>query len=694
MAKIKSGVTLSLKDLFSQGMSKAAGAASGFAGKTLGAIEKVDKTFSGTAAKLAAFGLTLSVGAAAKGVIEMDHRMTRLGLSANASAEQISKMKKAIFDVAQASDVKIDPTNILSGIEVIINKTNNLKYAEDNIRNIALAIQATGESGDLIGDIFSEFKNFEYTTEQISALMDDMVAQANQGAFSLGEFAKAAPQIFSTLNANKMGVMPENIKKINAALQIINAGVKNPQKAVAAFNSTMNELSDSEKQKNLRRLGIRVKDSAGNFRDFNDIMFEIAEKSKNTRNADYLNKIFSSSSMQAIRSYVSHGERMYENLTDLGDTTGLLQKQSAAMAGTLQSNIKNLQTAFNNFADSNLTKPLANLTELLNKLSEDPERLKKVFTGIAVGIGAIATVKGIAGISRLVGSLLQLKGGKINIAESLNMATAMPVYVTNWGGGPGIPGMGGNGQKAGAGSELYQQTQLAKGTPLTNAQNAVKNITPAQYGTAAAGAGVAAAFIKIPQMVNELDAIKQNEELTAKERGKAKGGAIGDASGSIVGAAAGGAAGVAAGAAVGAAVGSVVPVLGTAVGALVGAGIGALGMYLGGKAGRKIGEGIGESLATDESQAQQPSNRKYAWYDSPAERRYRQRYLRASDLPSQITQTGSSVTPQKVELGGQAVMDVNVNLSGISPTASVAIRDNSTNFRFNSGSAAQARMVP
>jgi hypothetical protein len=694
MAEIKSGVTLSLKDLFSQGMNKAAGAASGFAGKTLGAIEKVDKAVSGTTAKLAALGLTFSVGAAAKGVIEMDHRMTRLGLSVNASADRISKMKRAIFDVAQASDVKIDPTNILSGIEVVISKTSDLKYAEDNIRNIALAMQATGESGESMGALFSEFRKFEYSTEQISSLMDDMVAQANQGAFSLADFAKTAPQIFSVLEAKKIGAMPENIKSVNAALQIINAGAKNSTKTFAAFNSVFEEITDPSKQKDLRKL-VNVKDSNGKLKDFNDIMFEIAEKAKDPRNANILNRIFNSSSMLAINSYVSHGEKMKDTLLDLGDTTGLLQKQSAAMAGTMQSNIKNLQTAFNSFADSNLTKPLAGLTELLNKLSEDPERLKKVFTGIAVGIGAIAAVKGIAGISRLVGSLMQLKGGKVNISESLNMAAAMPVYVTNWGGGAGVPGIGAGGQFQQPPVSQVPAPQLSN-KPLTAAQNALKNITPQQYAGAAGGMALTAAFVKIPQMMSELDAIKQNEELTAKERGKAKGGAIGDASGSIVGAAAGGAAGIAAGAAVGAAVGSVVPILGTAVGALVGAGIGALGMYLGGKAGRKIGEGIGVSLASDDSETQSQTTEKSDWRDSPAQKRYQQRYRRVpvSDLPPQITQTSSSVKPQKVELGGQAVMDVNVNLSGVSPTASVSIRDNSTNFRFNPGSTAQARMVP
>ena len=747
MAKeIKAGVEISLRDLFSSGMSKAAGAASGFAQKTLGAIEKIDQAISGTAAKLAAFGLTLSVGAAAKGIIELDHRMTRLGLSVNASAEQVSKLKNAVFDAAQAPDVKIDPTNLLDGIETIISGTNDLKYAEDNIRNVALAIQATGESGDSIGAIFTEFQKFGYTSDQISSLMDDMVAQANEGAFSLGNFAKAAPQIFSVYQ--NIGTAPENIKKANAALQILNAGMKSPEKAVSAFNAAMGELADPEKQKKLSRLGVRVRDSGGNFRDFNDIMFDIVAKADELGSTDRFNSIFSASTMQAMRSYMAHGERMYESLTNLGDTAGLLQDQSAAMAKTLESNIKNLQTAFYKLADSGLTKPLAALTELLNKFSEDPERVKKTFEGIAIGIGAIAAVKGIAGITRLVGGLSQLKGGKVNITESLSMASAMPVYVTNWGSGSGIPGIGSAGQ--------VQQQVLNQGNPLTTAQT---NIKPAQVAGLGIAAGVAVASVKIPQMMNELAEIKQNEDLTDKERGKAKGGAIGDATGSIAGATGGAVAGtllaaLAGGAVAGTAIGTAVPGLGNLVGLLVGAGIGAAGFYFGGKAGRAIGEGIGESLADDGSgqpqkkqkagsywgggfemppreqaaQARTPEQNAFdtamqAWrsqgsqartpdgagqpqkkqsavsywggFEMPSMQQPDQIRIPESALPPQMAKTGTIIAPPaKAELEGNATLEVNVNISEERATARVNVKNNSAPLNIHpTGNARLARTL-
>jgi hypothetical protein len=183
-------------------------------------------------------------------------------------------------------------------------------------------------------------------------------------------------------------------------------------------------------------------------------------------------------------------------------------------------------------------------------------------------------------------------------------------------------------------------------------------------GGAAAG-GLTAAVVAIPQMMGELDAIKQDESLTNKQRGKATGGAVGDASGKIIGGAVGGAAGIAAGAAVGAAVGSVVPVLGTAVGALVGAGIGALGMWAGSKAGRAIGEGIGEAVAKE-------------------------------DIPKILQDEINTVPPipqggGNPVLEGNASMDINVSVGDDRTRTTVTMGKNNTPIQFNTGSAREAR---
>ncbi|MDR0387275.1 MAG: phage tail tape measure protein [Treponema sp.] len=659
MAKeITAGVLLNLKDQFSSKIKGAGISVQGFADKAVGVANKVNQAFSGLAGTLGGLGVSIGALAAINSTINLDNRMARLGLTANASAGQVNALKRQIFETAQMPDIKLDTDSIISGLEVVMTKVGDLQFVEGNVRNIALAIQASGESGDSMGAVFAEFAKFGYSVEEILPLMDDLIAQGDQGAFTFGEFAKNAPAVFSAYSA--IGTTPENIRKANAAMQILMAGTKSADIAVTALNSAMAELADPEKQKKLRMMGIAVRDSGGNFRDFNDIMFDIVAKAEEIGNADIFGSIFGTTSMSAVRAYMTQGERMFDGLTNLGDTAGLLQQKSATMANTLKSNLQNLQTAFLSFADKNLTGPLEKLTDFLNRLAENPEKIEAGIKGIAVALGILAGIKITAGIVSFIANLKGLQsGGGLNASALANAGggAGIPVHVTNLGGSGGAlpltPGLGGGaptlldqfgkpmmsgktpslldasgnpvsrtapppgntqqpspgnpGNRPGIGQTPTGQpvgTPLAAGGKAQQAfstgKTALTSVTPTQMALGGATAGIGTALVKIPEMIGELNAIDQDESLTSRERGEAKGGAVGDATGSIIGAAAGGAAGIAAGAAVGAAVGSVVPVLGTAVGALVGAGIGALGMWLGGKAGRAVGSAIGGAVSGDD----------------------------------------------------------------------------------------------
>ena len=667
MSEIKAGVLLSLKDKFSQGIKSAGSGVEDFASKAASAIQGVDKAFSGLGTAMGALGVSLSVGAATKEIIQLDNRLTRIGLTADASAEQVNQLKQKIFEAASDSSIKIDTTSINDALDVVMTKTGDLKYTEDNIRNIAIAIQATGEQGASIGSVFAEFQKFGYTADQITKLMDDMVKQGDQGAFTFGEFAKAGSAVISAYSP--IGTAPEDIKRANAAMQIIMMGTKNAEIAVTALGSAMSELSSPDKQAKLMAIGVRVRDESGKFRDFNDIMADLLKVSEKVGNTDFLGNIFGQTTMQAIRAYGNFYADMYPKLMDLGDTTGAMEHKSATMANTLAANIQQVQTAFVRFADAKLTAPLEKLTDLLNKLAEDPDAFNRIFTGIAVGIGSIAAVKGLSSVINIVSSIASLRkgGGNINIGSNLGGA-GMPVYVTNWGGKAGaspFPSSGAVGKQQPIGRT---PTGQAAGTPLNAgsqagtlakmggaASLALHSVTKTQMALGGAASGIGTALVAIPSAVSEVSAINADESLSKKEKTVKKGGAIGNAAGSVVGATVGGAAGVAAGAAAGAAIGSIVPGLGTIVGGLVGAGIGALGGWLGGKAGRAIGEGIGSAVAGDEEEQ----------VSETLENQIPANMIPAGQLPPEIANQYMTGEPQwqgmnmNAEISGQA--DVNLH---------------------------------
>lgn len=637
MADIRAGIWLHLKDKFSQGIKGAGAATQKFASTAMTAVNKVDKAFSGMTAKMGALGVSLSLGAATKDIVDIDARLTRMGLTADASAEQVNKLKQKIFEAAQDPNIKIDTSKIIEALESVMTKTGDLQYVEDNIKNIAVALQATGEAGESIGDVFSEFQKFGYDASSITALMDDMVKQGDQGEYTFGKFAATAKAVLSAYSP--IGNSVEDTKKLGAVMQILIAGTKNEMGAVTALSTVMAELSDPQKQEQLGLIGVAVRDNTGKFRDLADIMQDILGVAEKEGNIDFLGEVFGMSSMKAVRAFQLYGKN-YKKLTDdLGDTTGALEAKSARMAGTMKANLQNLQTTFLKFADTNLAKPLEKLNDLLSYLSENPERMEKVFNTIKWGLGGIVAIKGLSKVAGLVSSISNgingFKSGKAELSFGAGGTSGMPVYVTNMG-----------------------QGGFGTSSSTLNKKGGVK-LSGKQVAGASGAAAVGAALVAVPAMVNELKDIKETG-LQGKEKSKAQGGAIGGAVGTVAGAAGG----VAAGAAVGAMAGSIIPGLGTAIGALVGAGVGWLGAF----AGRKVGEAIGEAVGKDDI--------------IPESAAVKEELDRVQHVP-QVQPTAT--------LEGRAGIDFSINLAGERPTAQANVRYNDTPFAFNTGRVAEAR---
>ena len=658
MADLRASILLALKDGFSQGIKSAGAATQQFASTAMSAVDKVDKAFSGVTSKLGALGVSLSVGAATNEIINIDEQLTRMGMTAGASAEQVNRLKQKIFEAAQDPNIKIDPSKIISALDVIMTKTGNLDYVEANVRNVAVALQAAGSAGEDMGDVFSEFQKRNFSADKISRLMDALVKQGDQGEFTLEKFSKTGKAILSSYST--IGDSDEDIMKLNAVMQVIIADTKNEELAATALDAVISELSDPKKQAKLGIIGVAVRDSQGAFRDLADIMDDVLDVAKKEGNIDFLSEVFGVTSMKAVRAFQNYGEN-YKKLTeDLGNTTGALEAKSARMAGTMKANLQNLQTTFLKFADTNLAVPLEKLNNLLSYLAEKPERLEKVFNTIKYGLASIVAIKGLAKTADFVSKvsgMLGKGGGTTEITLGGGAASGVPVFVTNMGQG----GMGGG---------WRQSTQHQSGARDTLAGRMAANSKTLRSGAIQAGA-LQVVTVGVSKTLGAIDAVRKinaDETLTKKEKSKAKGGAIGDAVGTTVGPGLGVAAGVFAAGKLGAIIGTAIaPGIGTAFGGMIGMAGGALVGLLGGKFGKKAGEAIGNAVSKDEI---------------PESVAVKEEIENVDHLPQ---------APLTAELTGNAVMDINVNLSGENPTAQAKMRSNSTPFLYNTGRVAESR---
>jgi len=612
---IRAGVLLSLTDSFSPGIRKAGTEVSGFGAGVASTADRINKAFSGIGAKVAGVGLSIGAGAAINGVIDLDARMERLGTQADASAEKMAALKNKIFETARSPDIKIDQGELIGALDQIIERTGDMKFAADNLRSIGLAIQATGASGADIGGLFAEFQKMGLGADEAFKALDTLTKQGKQGAFTLQNLAGLGPRTISAYVATgRSGA--EALREMGAALQVIRMGTGSSEQAATAFEAVMRNLTDPAKQKELRRLGVSVKDQSGNFKSITTVMEEIVKQSGGSTEA--LGQVFDAEAMRAFNFAIGEFKRTggVESIRKFYQTVGdgkTITADSARNAATLKSNITLLQTAFSNFASNNLSKPLEAVATQLNRLAEDPKKVEEMFWGITKAVAGLAAVKGFAGIVQLTSNLKGLSGsggpqlGAAAVSGGLGGGSGTPVFVTNWPVG-GLGGAGGAKQHV-KGHSSYSLADQDAGVP---ALPPVKPSAGAKISAGLKGSGPMLAVAAAMQAASAgIDIARIASDDTMAKQAKAEG--IGKASGQL----AGGTGGMVGGAVLGS---LILPGIGTMIGASIG---GVVGNWLGSMGGELVGGIVGKQL----SQTDVPTGVPYSALE--------ELYGRASDTPAE-----------------------------------------------------------
>lgn len=400
----------------------------------------------------------------AKMVMELETRFTRLGIQANVSADEIARLKREIFEAAQAPEIRVDPSQITDAIEAIVEKTGDLQFARDNIKNIGVAIQATGAEGGAIGEILAEFQKMGVKAPQeVLKAIDLLNVQGKEGAFTLQNLAALGPRVITAYTATgREGT--KALTEMGAALQMIRMGTGSSEQAATAFEALLRTLTDPDKIKKLQQVaGIQVFDpqrlAAGEkvLRPINELMTEIVEKSKGDRTK--LGAIFDAEAMRAFNQ--AGGEFMRTGRVDTMNKFMQVQadgkatmQDSARAAATSGAALQNLYTAWKKFADGELSGPIQSLADTLNGIEPGTvDRWMQIGKWVAiVGGGAVLARK----VQKGVGGLAGLgKAGAAGAGGLMGgMPLPLPVYVVNkhmslspdaWGGSPA----GGTAGKAG-----------------------------------------------------------------------------------------------------------------------------------------------------------------------------------------------------------------------------------------------------
>lgn len=440
---------------------------------------------------------TGAAGAASiKMLLGLDDRLTRLGIQAGKSTGEMDRLKRSIFETAQLPYIRVDPGQIIGAVEEIVEKTGDLDFARNNLENLGLAIQATGAQGSAIGSITAEFQKMGIVAKKdVREALDILTVQGKSGAFTLQNLAAMGSRTVTAYTAMGRTGIPA-IREMGAALQVIREGTGSSEQATTAFEALLRTLGNAQKLKKLQAGGIQVFDPEGLkkgleiLRPINELMVEIVERTGGKKTL--LSQVFDEEAMKAFNSAASEFKQTgavtrLDKFMNIHSNGSAILDDSTRAAKNATNGLKNLHTAWQKFADSNLTGPIREVAELLNGLSSDTAQKAigvAAYGGGAI-IGASLAKKAYSGTKNLFGgSGVDINKSSVKSSSALRRSSLMNGSAAQKSAGR----MSKFGRLASYGKSLGGS--LAKGIPLILGSAAKLVISNPISASAIAGVGV------------------------------------------------------------------------------------------------------------------------------------------------------------------------------------------------------------
>ena len=373
---------------------------------------------------------------------DIQQRFVYLGIQADINDTELKKLKDKIYSISHDQKIKIDAGELTSAVEVITEKSGDLELARQNLKNMGLAIRATGASGADIGAMVNNLKE-KFGVEapaQIRAALETLVVQGKAGSYTLKDLAQQGERVTAAYAA--MGrTGPEAVREMGALLQVFRKGTGSSEQATTAFEAVMRDLVKKAPQLRKELPGFEIWDPEKSrwengvekrvAKPVNQILLELLKRTGG--DIEILQKYFGEESARGLKVLITEFQKnkgdlplLKEFMAVKGDT-GQLEKDSQRAAATINADLA--------VTNSKIEKALSDKGEgLVGSVTEQISKLGIEDLGNALNWG----IGGIVGLSTLW-------AGK----KAFNLARGV------FGGKGGGPGQGGGPGKSGLWNRFF-----------------------------------------------------------------------------------------------------------------------------------------------------------------------------------------------------------------------------------------------
>lgn len=435
-----------------RGLNKSSAAITSFGLKSRATIARVGSSLRGIADRmvtpLSSLALGGSMGIAIKNVGDLSESLMYYGMAAKKSDADTKVFRESLHQTA--IETGVSATEILNGVSKIGEITGQFDFAEDMGGILAKAALASGASVEDLANVASSLRvTMGLTADEVSKFFNSLIIQGDQGSFVLRSFAAEGKALLATTSTH--GIKTANqFASFGAYLQVMNAQIKSEAELTTSVSALFSELTS--KAKDLNKIGVHVFDKNKDFNDFDAIMRQLMDKTNG--DIQKLGKLFGESSIKALQPIITeykNGWKTVDDITKSGQegmtNTKVLDERAEKASNSFNRNVEKMKNVALQFADTNLTGPVDQLSTALGFLSRHQGIVTAGFKAMAVAAAALGAVKigglvkDVAGLARDIKGIWSKKGGAgasaAGTGASALDASVQKVFVVNMHGGFG-----------------------------------------------------------------------------------------------------------------------------------------------------------------------------------------------------------------------------------------------------------------
>lgn len=384
------------------------------------------------------------LGMAVKNVGDLSESLMYFGFAAKKSDADTKVFRESLHKTAIETGVAA--TEILNGVSTIGEITGQFDFAENMGGILAKAAKASGASVEDLANVASSLQvTMGLTANDVAKFFNSLIIQGDQGSYTLQKFAAEGKALLAATSTHGI-TTAEQFASFGAYLQVMNAQIKSEAELTTSVSTLFSELV--AKAKDLNKIDVHVFDKNREFNDFDFIMRQLMEKTDG--DLQKLGKLFGASSIKALQPIISeykNGWRTVDAITKSGQegmtNTKVLDERFQKTANNFNSNVDKMKAVALQFADTNLTGPVEQLTTALGYLSRHQGIVETGFKAMAVAAAALGfvkiggLVKDVAGLARDIKGIWSRKGGAgastAGADASALDASVQKVFVVNMG---------------------------------------------------------------------------------------------------------------------------------------------------------------------------------------------------------------------------------------------------------------------